>query len=256
MSYPNSLRETLADGCVHLIGLCLAIPASFLLLTRPQMTQEVWNATALYVGTLVFALGASALYHMAPFDRTRTLLGRIDHAAIYFKIAGSYSPVAVLINTSFAYGVLALVWALAGIGALAKLSFWRLDAKGSLALYLGMGWLSVLLIWPISQTLPVATLALIVAGGLIYSAGTVIYANPDIRYKFAAWHLCVLIASSSLFAAIAVAVQRAEETRVLPNITAQLPAHGESGLHPDVCRHTSGLLRSDGLAGPHAPACG
>jgi len=206
MTYPNSKTETIADGIVHAIGLGLAVPAVAILLGLPEIPAQIWRATALYASTLIFALTASALYHMLPFDKSRGLLGRIDHAAIYFKIAGSYTPVAVLIATPFAYGVLALVWALAWIGAIAKLWFWRLDAKGSLVCYLGMGWLSVLLVWPISQTLPLAALALIIGGGLVYSLGTIIYAHPGMRYQNAAWHICVLVASSALFGAICLGV--------------------------------------------------
>ncbi len=209
MAYPTSTSETFADGVVHIAGLALAIPASALLLSNINVPPTVWTATALYVCTLIFALAASALYHLLPFDRSRATLGRIDHASIYFKIAGSYTPVAILIGSGFAYGILALVWTLALAGALAKLWFWRLDAKGSLALYLGMGWLSVLLVWPMWQTLPGLALVLIIGGGVIYSLGTLIYAHPGMRFQNAVWHMCVLIASASLFGAIAVSVQAA-----------------------------------------------
>jgi hemolysin III len=209
MAYPTSPAETFADGVVHLAGLALAIPASALLLANIDVAPTVWTATALYVSTLIFALAASALYHLMPFDRSRQTLGRIDHASIYFKIAGSYTPVAILIGSGFAYGILALVWALALAGAVAKLWFWRLDAKGSLALYLGMGWLSILLVWPMWQTLPGVALVMIIGGGVVYSLGTLIYAHPGMRYQNAVWHCFVLIASASLFGAIAVSVQAA-----------------------------------------------
>jgi hemolysin III len=97
---------------------------------------------------------------------------------------------------------------------MAKLTFWRLNARGSLVLYLGMGWLSVLLIWPMAQVLPWETVALILVGGLIYSAGTVVYAHPGMRYQFAIWHCFVLIASICLF--MAVAFSLTGERPVLP----------------------------------------
>ncbi len=206
MAYPTSKSETLADGAVHVAGLLLLVPASVVLLTAP-VDGRVWTATALYVATLIFALAASALYHMLPFEGLRPTLGRIDHASIYFKIAGSYTPVVVMIGGWFAYGILGLVWALAVFGAVAKLWFWRLDGKGSLALYLGMGWLSALLIWPMWQHLPPGSLGLIVLGGIVYSAGTYIYAHPGMKYQNAIWHVFVLVASLCLFAAIAIAVQ-------------------------------------------------
>ncbi|MEM6304226.1 MAG: hemolysin III family protein [Pseudomonadota bacterium] len=209
MAYPTSWSETLADGAVHAAGLLILVPSSVLLLAQEHLPQEVWSATALYAFTLIFALGASALYHMLPFDHLRPMLGRIDHASIYFKIAGSYTPVVVLIGGSFAYGILALVWALACFGAVAKLWFWRLDGRGSLALYLGMGWLSALLIWPMWQVLPLTALVLIVIGGAVYSLGTLVYAHPGMRYQNAIWHVFVLSASICLFAAIAIGVQAA-----------------------------------------------
>lgn len=206
MAYPYSRSETLADGAVHFAGLAFSIPAGIWLFQRADVSGEVHLGLAVYVASLIFAFAASALYHMLPFDRIRPVLGRIDHAAIYFKIAGTYTPLVILLGITFGYVVLAIVWALAAFGALAKLSFWRLDARGSLALYLGMGWLSVLLIWPMAQVLPWQTVALILIGGLIYSAGTIIYAHPDIRYKFAIWHCFVLIASICLFMAVAISL--------------------------------------------------
>lgn len=112
----------------------------------------------------------------------------------------------MVIGSGFAYGILGVVWALAVIGAVAKLWFWRTDARGSLALYLGMGWLSVLLIYPMWHNLPGAALALVAAGGLTYSAGTLIYAHPGMRYQNAIWHAFVLIATACFFAAIALSL--------------------------------------------------
>ncbi|MGB3245544.1 MAG: hemolysin III family protein [Sulfitobacter sp.] len=209
MGYFASKAETIADGIVHLAGLVLAIPASFYLLATLDTANNIWTGTALYVATLLFALVASALYHMLPFERGRDMLGRIDHASIYFKIAGSYTPVVVLIGSGFAYGILGLVWALATLGAVAKLWFWRADSKGSLALYLGMGWMSVLLLWPMWNALPGASVMLIMLGGAIYSLGTLIYKKNGMRYQYAIWHSFVLIASASLFTAIALSVQAA-----------------------------------------------
>ncbi|WP_370402325.1 PAQR family membrane homeostasis protein TrhA [Sulfitobacter sp. JB4-11] len=206
MTYPNSPSETLADGAVHLAGLALSIPACLLVLHQLQLSGSAVTGFATYAASLILAFGASALYHMSPFERPRAVLHRIDHAAIYLKIAGTYTPFVALIGTGFAYGVLAIVWALAGLGALAKLWFWPPNARGSLALYLGMGWLAVLLIWPMAQALPGSALVLIVVGGLIYSAGTWVFAHPGMRYQNAIWHGFVLTASICFFAAVALSL--------------------------------------------------
>ncbi|SFD99172.1 hemolysin III [Sulfitobacter brevis] len=206
MAYPYSPAETIADGAVHIAGLAFAIPATVLLLMQAAQTDSSITAAALYGGCLIFAFAASAIYHLSPYDRTRPLLNRIDHAAIYFKIAGTYTPLVGVIGTGFAYGILGVVWTLAGIGALAKLWFWRTDARGSLALYLAMGWLSVLLIWPMWAHLPPAAMSLVVIGGLTYSLGTIVFAQKAMRFQNAIWHSFVLIASICFFAAIALSL--------------------------------------------------
>jgi len=206
MAYPYSLRETLADASVHALGLAAGITAATLLVAHVVRTHEVTEiaATGIYAGFAVFALMASAAYHLLPWDQTRPMFHRIDHAAIYLKIAGTYTPLVVLIGSAFAYVVLAAVWAVALLGAVAKLSFWRTDARGSLALYLAMGWASVLLIYPMWRTLPGTTLVLIVVGGGLYTLGTVFYAMPKLRFQNAIWHGFVLAASACFFGAVAV----------------------------------------------------
>ena len=207
MAYPYSKAETVADAAVHAAGLVLVIPATALLFgAAAELPATQVAALSLYAGCLIFAFVASAIYHLCPDDRLRPLLRRIDHAAIYLKIAGSYTPFVIVIGSGFAYGILGIVWALGIMGAIAKLSFWSAEARGSLALYLGMGWLSALLIWPIYQHFGASVVWLVVLGGLIYSAGTRIYAHPGMRYQNAIWHSIVLLASACLFAAVALSL--------------------------------------------------
>ena len=208
MSYEYSAREVLADAALHVLGLSAGFIGVIMLLAHvgethaPDRVLAIW----LYGGFLLFALLASAAYHLVPFERTRPWLHKIDHAAIYFKIAGTYTPLVVVIGSAFAYGVLALIWLVALAGAVAKLSFWPANARGSLLLYLAMGWACLLLAYPMVITLPPITLILIVLGGLTYTAGTVFFARPPFAYQNAVWHGFVLSASSCFFAAIAMAI--------------------------------------------------
>ena len=206
MAYPTSPAETIVDGTVHVLGLGFAIPASILLMMHAAGQDAPLGATVVYTVCFLLSLSVSAFYHLLPFDRIRPVLGRIDHAAFYFKIAGTYTPLVVLLGSGFGYFILGLVWLLAAIGAIAKLWFWETDGKGSLALYLGMGWLSVLLIGPMWQNLSGEALALVAIGGLTYSLGTVFFAHPGMRYQNAIWHVFVLIASICFFAAIAISI--------------------------------------------------
>ncbi len=208
MAYPYSVPETLADASVHLVGVSLAVlGGGFLVLHvaqhhgAPQIA-----ATSIYAVFMAASLVASALYHLLPWDRTRPFFHRMDHAAIYLKIAGTYTPLVVLIGSAFAYVVLAAVWLVALAGAVAKMSFWATDARGSLALYLALGWASVLLIWPMWQHLPGGTIALVAIGGGLYSLGTIFYAMKALRFQNAIWHSFVLAASICFFGAVALGV--------------------------------------------------
>ncbi|WP_299283683.1 hemolysin III family protein [uncultured Tateyamaria sp.] len=208
MAYPYSTPETLADAGVHLISLVAATGAGVLLILYVSQTHGAPQiaATSIYATFLIFSLLASTAYHLLPWDRSRPIFHRIDHAAIYLKIAGTYTPLVVLIGSAFAYAVLAGVWLVALFGALAKLSFWATDARGSLALYLAMGWASVLLIWPMWQALPASAVALIAAGGLLYTMGTVFFARDSLRFQNAIWHSFVLAASACFFGAVSLGV--------------------------------------------------
>ena len=206
MPYPYSLRETLADASIHVIGVGAGVAAGVVLIVHVAQTHAAPQiaATSVYAGMLFLSLVASALYHLLPWERARPVYLRKDHAAIYLKIAGTYTPLVVLIGSAFAYVVLAGVWIVAVLGAVAKLSFWSTESRGSLPVYLGMGWASVLLIGPMYQALPPLAVALVVGGGLLYTAGTVVYRYPDMRYLNAVWHGVVLAASTCFFAAVAV----------------------------------------------------
>lgn len=206
MTYPYTPAETVADGTVHVLGLSFAIPATIFLTMYASGQHMPRTAIIIYAICFLLSLLVSAIYHLAPFDRTRGFLARLDHAAIYFKIAGTYTPLVAVIGTGFAYGILFVVWGLAIVGAVAKLWFWGTDSKGSLALYLGMGWLSVLLIWPMWLTLSGTAMTLIAVGGLTYTLGTLVFAHPGMRFQNAIWHVFVLAASGCFFTAIAISL--------------------------------------------------
>lgn len=200
MSYPNSARETVADGLVHAAGLGAVYAGAQYL-----EAQDAQLSVMFYLYMAGFAFFASALYHMTPWETVRPVLHRIDHAAIYLKIAGTYTPLAVMLGTGFGYVVLAVVWLVALGGAVAKLTFWRTDGRGSLALYLALGWASMLLARPIAVHLGTTVLGFIALGGLLYSLGSIVFARPVFRYQNPIWHSFVLSASICCFIAVATA---------------------------------------------------
>ena len=107
-----------------------------------------------------------------------------------------------MIGSWFAYLVLAVVWALAVIGVVLKLFFWRTPGRFGPALYLIMGWLSLGLIWSLWPVVPWQAMLLIAIGGLLYTGGVPFYATHTMKYSTAIWHGFVVAASACFFAAI------------------------------------------------------
>ena len=207
--YPAYARsERIADGTVHALGVTLALVGTGLLLTFAALWAHggagQLTALAVYGAAISSSLLASACYHMTPWEQLRAPLRRVDHAAIYLKIAGTYTPLVVLIGGAFAYLVLATVWIVALSGAVMKLAFWRNPGWAGTALYLGLGWASLLLVWPMVTTLPLAATILVAAGGVLYSLGVVFFVWETLRFSNAIWHGFVLAASACFYAAITV----------------------------------------------------
>lgn len=208
-TYPSYARaERIADGVIHGLGVSLALTGAILLvvLAALQANGGQIAAVIIYGAALVATFTASAFYHMTPWEELRPTLRRFDHAAIYLKIAGTYTPLVVLIGSAFAYVVLGIVWALALIGMAIRLLRRGKTGKIGPAIYLFMGWISVLLVWPMMQSYPPVVLTLVLIGGLLYTLGVIFFRWETLRYSNAIWHGFVLAASGCFFAAITVGV--------------------------------------------------
>jgi hemolysin III len=207
--YPSYARsERIADGTMHAIGVLGALTGAILLMvwSAGAASTSQMLAIAVYGATLIATFAASAMYHFTPWERIRPLLRRFDHAAIYLKIAGTYTPLVVLIGSGFAYAVLATVWVLAVVGVVLKLFFWRTPGRFGPALYLIMGWLSLALIWSLWPLVPVSAMILMAVGGLLYTAGVPFSASETMKFSIAIWHGFVVAASACFFAAITISV--------------------------------------------------
>lgn len=207
MTYPTYARsERIADGSMHAIGVIGALTGAIMLFVLRAGDVTGWQLTALavYGVALISTFAASAFYHMTPWPALRPTLRRFDHAAIYLKIAGTYTPLVVMVHSAFAYVILGIVWGLAVIGITLKLFFWRTPGRFGPALYLVMGWLSVGLIWTIWPVLPGVVIALIAAGGLTYTVGVIFYVSKK-KFTTAIWHGFVVAASACFWVAILIA---------------------------------------------------
>ena len=204
--YPSYARsERIADGTMHALGVLFAVSGAVLLIVMAsgQASAGMIAGVAVYGATLIATFAASAFYHFTPIEGWRPMLRRFDHAAIYLKIAGTYTPLVVMIGSGFAYVILAIVWALAAVGVTLKLFFWQKPGRFGPALYLIMGWLAVALIWSLWPIVSPATMTLIAIGGLLYTSGVFFYVAKKMKFNVAIWHGFVLAASACFFAAIA-----------------------------------------------------
>jgi hemolysin III len=211
-AYPlYSRAERVADGAVHVTGLLAAVTGVAMLLAMWALRMDgvTLAAVLVYSLALIAMLGASAAYHLFAHTPARPVLRRLDHAAIYIKIAGTFTPLGVLLNTAFGYAVLAAVWALALAGAVSKLRRPRGQMTTHWLPYIALGWLGVALILPLAGVLPGPSLGFIVAGGLLYTAGVVFYAWESLRFANAIWHLFVALATGCFFLGISTALATA-----------------------------------------------
>lgn len=202
-------NERIADGCVHAAGLLAGLVGCVALLVGAVPSQPV-HATvslAVYGATMLAMFGCSAAYHMLPAPTWKSALRRMDQAAIFLKIAGTYTPFAsVTLGGAWGYGLLGVVWTIALGGAAAKLSLAARWDRVSLALYLILGWASLIALAPLLGSAPAAAVALLVAGGVLYTAGVAFHLWDSLPYQNAIWHLFVLAGTACHFAAVAIAV--------------------------------------------------
>jgi len=190
-----SVLEEWANSLTHGIGTVLAIIGLVVLLMVAIPTADPWQvvSASIYGTTLVFMFLASTLYHAIQPAAIRKVLRQVDHLAILYLIAGSYTPF-TLINLRGAWGwsLFGAVWGLALTGTLLQLSPARKIKALMVTLYLLMGWAVLFAIKPLIATMAPEGLTLLVAGGLAYSGGVVFYVNKRIPFNHAIWHLFVL----------------------------------------------------------------
>ena len=192
-----------ADFVIHVIGLFLAVLGGAVMLSLSS-GGEVGQilAIAVYASGLILMLSFSMAYNFG-IDRYRPFLRRLDHIGIFLMIAGSYTPFTTLcLRGGWAWGMTIAVWTIAGAGILGKLVTPRLPESVWIAIYLGLGWIVVVAIRPISETLSTPAIVLLVIGGLVYTAGVVFYATARFAFWRSIWHGHVVAAACVHWAAI------------------------------------------------------
>ncbi len=191
-----SAAEELANALTHGVGLLASlIGLPILVLTamsRGEMAAVI--GTSVFGATLVALYAASTFYHAVPHPELKQKLRVVDHAAIYLLIAGTYTPFTLgVLRGTWGWSLFGIVWTLAALGVLFKVwfgsgRFHRL----STAIYVMMGWVIVIAIKPLAQSMDHAGLLLLIAGGLSYTGGVVFYIDKRRAWTHPVWHLFVL----------------------------------------------------------------
>ncbi len=206
--WTQSKGEELANSISHGIGLVGAIIGAPILLLAAFRHGSVsfLIGTIVFVATMVLLYLGSMLYHAWPHTRAKSLLQMLDHSAIFWLIAGTYTPFALgPLRGALGWTLLGIIWTLAALGALVKVIRGPdRHRKFAMALYLGMGWLAVGFLRPLALAVPLPVVLWLVAGGIAYTAGVLFFVNERLRYGHFVWHLFVLTGTSCHFAAVLV----------------------------------------------------
>jgi len=202
--YPNRVEHA-ADGIVHAVGILAALIGGGLLVSVALVNRGVPMATAgaIYAMCMMAMLAASAVYNLTKPNPYRRVLRRIDEAAIFLMIAGSYTPFTIqLLPPQFAIAVTAAIWMMAFAGAAGKVFYPELSDRAWSFIYLAFGWLAVIILGPAVPTLPPLAVAMLVVAGVTYSGGVLLYLNHAIPFRRALWHACVIIGAAGHYGAV------------------------------------------------------
>lgn len=209
MQQHTSAVEEIANSVTHGLGLILAIIATAYLILAKNL--EFWGMLGLYIFSLsvILTYTFSTLYHSLYFTQAKTTFKRLDHASIYLLIAGTYTPfILIYLKSQIGFIILTIVWVLSLLGIGYKVLYIfrkKITAergKLQIIVYLILGWLSVVLVVPMINNMPILVISLLVSGGLFYTLGTIFIVWKTLKFNHSIWHLFVLFGTISHFLAL------------------------------------------------------
>lgn len=198
-------RELAADRYIHLAGITGGAlgAAALLAIAMIQAKGGLVAASAAYAVGLVATFVCSAIYNLSRASPRRELLRRLDHAAIFIMIAGTYTPFTTQrLEGGWAVGLTLVVWTAAIAGAAIKLTCPHRLERIAIGAYLGLGWIILVALDPLIAATDRATLTLLAAGGVLYSVGVAFHVWESLPYQNAIWHGFVLTAAACHYAAV------------------------------------------------------
>jgi hemolysin III len=192
------LSEEIVNAISHGLATLLSVAGLTLLVTLAWLQNDILKVTsfAVYGISLILLFSASTLYHALLNEKAKKLFKLLDHCAIYLLIAGTYTPLMLIILADdIGMLMLIIIWGIALLGIIFKIKFGNKYKKLSLATYLGMGFISLTIINKLNAQLDTGGLVLLGLGGLIYALGTIFYVQKSKKYSHAIWHVFVLVAA-------------------------------------------------------------
>jgi len=192
------MRHEIANLVTHGIGAGLSIAGLVFLIihSAPDGNPIRVTAFAIYGACITTLYLSSTLYHSLMNPRLKRIFRKLHHSAIFLTIAGTYTPVALLVlKGALGWWVFGIIWFLALAGILYKILALNFGSVASALPYIIMGWLLIAVIKPLYDVLPAAPLWWIFGGGLFYTVGTIFYAAERLPYHHMIWHLFVLAGS-------------------------------------------------------------
>lgn len=190
-----SVAEEIMNSLSHGAGVIFGIFALLLLVLKSVQMDDTLRVVSfsIYGASIIALFLASTLYHAIPFPRAKSVLKLVDHCAIYLLIAGTYTPFLLLtLGDRVGAVLMVIIWGLAVAGIVFKVFFIGRYQAISLVTYLAMGWLALFAAYELVAKMPWNGVMLLLAGGIIYSLGTIFFAVRRIPFNHAIWHLFVL----------------------------------------------------------------
>jgi len=197
---PFTLAELIADGIVHGVGIVVAVALGAVLLAFAgyETAPRELPALVIYVASLLLVLSISLAFNLCPITApAKRTLARLDQAAIFLFIAGTYTPFLVLLGATPSNIILGLlIWGAALTGMALKLFVPARFGRGAIVLYLGIGWSGVFALQALAAHLPAMALWMLVGGGVSYSVGLVFHLSERMNFHNAIWHGFVVVGAS------------------------------------------------------------
>ncbi|MBT3321240.1 MAG: hemolysin III family protein [Anaerolineae bacterium] len=210
----DKLRDPIS-GLTHLGAAILSLLGliALVIITLGETPKLV--SSIIYGITLIAMFSASATYHMTiSSPKVIEILRKVDHAAIYLLIAGTYTPFCIIAFSGFwQWGLLSIIWSLAFIGVGIKVFIVRAPRWVNAGVYLIMGWLVITAIGEMVNTLPAISITWLIIGGIIYTLGAIVYITKKMDFKpgifgfHEVWHIFVILAAVAHYISILVFIR-------------------------------------------------